>query len=87
MSWTPCCLPHICGKFLHERSLENAGNAVTSELTREMGIQRADSKRGGRRSRAEKKSDENSGRIRTHHSLFTRQTCRSLSTTKYQRVL
>ncbi|GFS73624.1 integrase catalytic domain-containing protein [Trichonephila clavipes] len=66
---------------------ENAGNAATSKLTREMGIQRADSKRGGRRSRAEKKSDENSDRIRTHHSLFTRQTCRSLSTTKYQRVL
>ncbi|GFV19498.1 hypothetical protein TNCV_3664301 [Trichonephila clavipes] len=39
-----------------------------------MGNQRADSRRGGRRSGAEKKSDENSGRVGTHHPLFTRET-------------
>ncbi|GFT57558.1 hypothetical protein TNCV_1447941 [Trichonephila clavipes] len=38
-----------------EHSLEGAGNAATSELMREMGNQRADSRRGSRRSGVEKK--------------------------------
>ncbi|GFU59137.1 hypothetical protein TNCV_4078931 [Trichonephila clavipes] len=71
----------MCGTIPHEHSLEGAGNAATSELTRETGIQRADSRRGGRRSGAEKKaSNEVSGRVGTHHPLFTRETHRSLST-------
>ncbi|GFS70632.1 hypothetical protein TNCV_520401 [Trichonephila clavipes] len=47
-----------CVKFPREHSLEGAGNAATSELTGKWGVQRADSRRGGRRSEAEKKSDE-----------------------------
>ncbi|GFU49218.1 hypothetical protein TNCV_2675111 [Trichonephila clavipes] len=43
-----------CTKFPHEHPLEGAGNAATSELSREMGNQQADSRRGGRRSGAEK---------------------------------
>ncbi|GFU95114.1 hypothetical protein TNCV_4138981 [Trichonephila clavipes] len=67
------------GKFPHKYSLEGAGNGATSELTREK-FQQADSRRGGRRSGAEKKSDENNGRVGTHHLLLTRDALVTLNT-------
>ncbi|GFW12001.1 hypothetical protein TNCV_4530671 [Trichonephila clavipes] len=77
---------YVCGKFLHEHSLEDAGNAATNELTRDKGIsertQDAEVEDPGLR----KRSNENSGRVGTHHPLFTRETRRSLSTPKYQRL-
>ncbi|GFV15958.1 uncharacterized protein TNCV_4240011 [Trichonephila clavipes] len=62
-------LKDLCGKFPHEHSLEGSSNATTNELTRETGIQRAEVDDPGL-----KKSDENGGRVGTHHPLFTRET-------------